>query len=113
MKLLRKIHNRVEAPGLEWQILRRLPRYLLAATVAPALVAIAARIFVSGGTAADVSKQIMSIDIFCVAIAVTAWTMIFTVGIGSLVVHIMKGPGYVADSYDLSHSDRPRQPDDE
>lgn len=113
MKLLKKLHNRVEAPGLEWQILRRLPRYLLAATIAPLLVAMGARIVVSTGSSAEAAKQIMSIDIFCIAVAVTAWTTIFTIGIGSLVVHVMKGPGYVADSYDVSHSDRPRQPDDE
>lgn len=113
MRLFRKIHERVEAPGLEWQILRRLPRYLVAATVAPLLVAIGARWFFASDNSAVVAKQLMSIDIFCIAVAVTAWTAIFTVGIGCLVVHVMKGPGYVADSYDVSHSDRPRQSDDE
>ena len=113
MKLLRKIHDRVEAPGIEWQILRRLPRYLLAATIAPLLVAMGARLVLTTSDSTAVAKQIMSIDIFCIAVAVAAWTAIFTIGIGSLVVHIMKGPGYVADSYDVSHSDRPKKPDDE
>lgn len=35
--------------------------------------------------------------------------MILTVGIGCVVVMIMKGPSYVADGYWVSHSDRPRQ----
>lgn len=113
MKHLRKIHNRVEAPGLEWQILRRLPQYLLAATIAPFMVAMGARILLSADNSAAIAKQIMSIDIFCIAVAVTAWTTIVTIGIGSLVVHVMKGPGYAADSYDVSHSDRPRQSDSE
>lgn len=36
------------------------------------------------------------------------WTMVLTVGIGCFTIMVMKGPGYVADGYNLSHSDKPR-----
>jgi hypothetical protein len=108
MRFLRKIHKRVEPPGLELRILRRLPGLFVAATAAPLAVAWGARIwFGNGGGVAETSKQIMSIDIFCFAVGVTMWAALLTVGIGSLVVYIMKGPAYAADSYEVSHSDRP------
>ena len=113
MKLFKRLHNRVAPPGLEWKLLKRLPRYLVAATAAPLLVAMGARAVYADGAEAVVAKQILSIDIFCIAIAVTSWTAIATVGIGCVVVHVMKGPGYVADAYDLPHSDRPKKHDDE
>ncbi len=109
MKLFRKLHNRVEPPGLEWKILRRLPRYLVAATAAPLLVAMGARVLYASEPEVEIAKRIMSIDIFCIAVAVTSLTAIFTVGIGCVVVYIMKGPGYVADAYDVPHSDRPKK----
>jgi hypothetical protein len=34
--------------------------------------------------------------------------MVATVAIGCIIVMIMKGPSYQADSYPLSHSDQPR-----
>jgi len=110
MNLFRRLHDRVEPPGLEWKILRRLPRYFVAATTAPLIVAAGARLLLGNGSSAAVSKQIMSIDIFCAAVGVASWIALLTLGIGCIVVHIMKGPGYVADSYEVPHSDRPRRP---
>jgi hypothetical protein len=113
MKLFRKLHNRVEPPGLEWKILKRLPQYLVAATVSPVIVAMGARAFYASEPEVDIAKRLMSIDIFCVAVGVTSLAALLTVGIGCLVVHIMKGPGYAADSYDVPHSDRPKNRIDE
>ena len=62
--------------------------------------------------AAEIAKQVRSVDIFCIASLITVWTAIFTVAIGCIVVFIMKGPAYAADSYDVSHSDRPRRRDE-
>lgn len=109
MKFLRKVGKRVEPPGLEWAILRKLPRMALVATAAPLLLAVMARVVISEGTPGEIAKQIKSIDIFCIASLLTIWTAVFTVGIGCIVVFIMKGPAYAADSYEVSHSDRPRR----
>ena len=34
---------------------------------------------------------------------------VVTVAIGCVVVHIMKGPAYVADGLPVSHADRPKR----
>ena len=55
----------------------------------------------------DVAKHIRSVDIFAIATTVTFWTAVFTVAIGCVVVHVMKGPAYVADPYPVEHADQP------
>jgi hypothetical protein len=109
MPFLKKLGRRVEPPGLEWKILKMLPRAWLIGTALPVLVAVLARVIIDDGNAAEVAKQLRSIDIFCIAALITIWTAIVTVGIGSFVVFVMKGPAYGADSYPISHADRPRR----
>ena len=41
--------------------------------------------------------------------AITLLVAVFTVAIGCVVVHIMKGPAYVADSLPVSHADQPKR----
>ena len=48
------------------------------------------------------------VDILAIATVITVWTAVFTVAIACVVVWLMKGPGYVADAYDLSDADEPR-----
>ena len=112
MQFLKKTHPRIEPPGLEWQILKLLPRMSLVATAIPLLLAVLARVLIDDGTSGEIAKQIRSVDIFCIASLITVWTGILTVTIGCIVVHIMKGPAYAADSYEVSHADRPRRGDD-
>ena len=108
MKFLNKISGRVEPPGLEWKILKLLPRAALIGTALPIVIALLARVLIDGDSSAEFAKQLRSVDIFCIAALITIWTAIVTVGIGSFVVFIMKGPSYGADSYPVSHADRPR-----
>ena len=110
MRFLRKVHGRVEPPGLEREILRRLPKAALVGTLLPLGVAILARLVIDEGSAAEIAKQVRSVDIFCIASLITIWTAILTVSIGCIVVSIMKGPAYAADSYEVSHADRPARP---
>lgn len=112
MKFLKKVYGRVEPPGLEWKILKLLPKAALFGTAIPILLAVVARLVIDDGSAAEIAKQVRSIDIFCIASLITIWTAIVTVAIGCIVVSIMKGPAYAADSYDVSHSDKPRARDD-
>ena len=107
MRHLRKLHNRRQPPGLEWVILKRLPKYLLASTSIPLLMSALGRWLPIQGAAADITKYQTSIDIFAIAIGVTAWTAVFTVAIGCVIVVIMKGPAYVADAYELHDADQP------
>jgi len=112
MKFLTKVYGRVEPPGMEMKILKLLPKVALVGTVVPALLAVLARLMINDGAAAEIAKQVRSVDIFCIASLITIWTAIVTVAIGCVVVFIMKGPAYAADSYDVSHSDRPRRRDE-
>ena len=112
MKFLKKVYGRVEPPGMEMKILKLLPKVALVGTAVPALLAVLARLVINDGAAAEIAKQVRSVDIFCIASLITVWTAILTVAIGCVVVCIMKGPAYAADSYDVSHSDRPRRRDD-
>ncbi len=109
MNFLKKVYGRVEPPGLEMKILKQLPKIAAAGTAVPILLAVLARVVIDEGAAAEIAKQVRSVDIFCIASVITVWTAVLTVAIGCIVVFIMKGPAYAADSYKVSHSDRPRR----
>ena len=106
MGLFNKLHGRRVPPGLEVKILRRLPRItLIGALLIGALSALVRVLPPQPGV--DAAKHINSVDIFAIASAITFLTAVFTVAIGCVVVHVMKGPAYVADAYPVQHADRP------
>ena len=109
MNFLRRTGQRQTPPGLEVRILKLLPRAAWIGTAVPIVIAVLARLVIDEGSSAEIAKQIRSVDIFCIATLVTIWPAIVTVGIGSFVVFVMKGPAYGADSYEVSHSDRPKK----
>lgn len=103
MKYLRKIDENRAPAGLERALLRLAPRAALASIAIPALAALGARAWFGAGAA----KTIMSIDIAMTAVAVTSLTAVFTVAIGAAIVFVMKGPGYVADAYEIDDAAEP------
>lgn len=110
-KYFTRLHDRCEAPGLEWSILRRLPKALLIGTMIPAGLSLLVRIM-PPAEGIDAAKSILRVDIFSFATALTFWTAVLTVAIGCVVVAIMKGPAYVADAYPLVDASRPRSKTD-
>ena len=106
MGLFKKLHGRRVPPGLEVQILRKLPRITLVGAVLIGALSALVRVL-PPQPGVDVAKHISSVDIFAIASAITFLTAVFTVAIGCVVVHVMKGPAYVADAYPVQHSDRP------
>ena len=106
MTLFNKLHGRRVPPGLEWQILRRLPHITLVGSLIPVALAVLVRIL-PPEPGVDIAKHVRSVDIFAIATAITFFTAVLTVAIGCIVVYIMKGPAYVADAYPLQHSERP------
>jgi hypothetical protein len=108
MNWLTKLHGRKTPPGLELRILKMLPRITLFGTLTilamPAIVR-----FWPAQPGVDAAKHIKSVDIFAIATEITLITAVLTVAIGCVVVHIMKGPAYVADGLPVSHSDRPKK----
>ena len=108
MNWLTRLHGRKTPPGLEVEILRRLPRITLLGTLTILALPVIVR-FWPEQPGVDAAKHIKSVDIFAIATEVTLVTAVVTVAIGCVVVHIMKGPAYVADSMPVSHADRPKR----
>jgi hypothetical protein len=109
MKLFRRLHGRLSPQGLETRILRQLPRIALVGSLLAGSLSVLVRIL-PPEAGVDRAKHILSVDIFAISVAVTFLTAVFTVAIGCIVVHIMKGPAYLADSYPVEHADRPKPP---
>lgn len=109
MTWLNKLPGFQQTPyGFEWRVLRLLPQILLAGTVLPALGAWLARHVFVAGNASETERLLQTFDYVMVGIAVFVWTAVFTVGIGCIIVWLMKGPAYVADGYEVPHSDQPK-----
>jgi hypothetical protein len=106
MNLFTKLHGRRVPPGLEWQILRRLPQITLAGSLIPVALAVLVRVL-PPEPGVDIAKHVKTVDIFAIATAITLFTAVLTVAIGCVIVFIMKGPAYVADAYPLQHADQP------
>ena len=110
MDWLRKLPGYQRTPaGLEWRLLRLLPTAWLAGTLLPALMALAARWYFVADTAAELARRIQLFDYMMIGLAISVWTLVLTVTIGCVIVWLMKGPAYVADGLEVSHSDEPRR----
>ncbi|MCB1800400.1 MAG: hypothetical protein KDI82_01810 [Gammaproteobacteria bacterium] len=109
MRAFRKLPGYDRSPaGLERRILRRLPRWLAAATAVPLLCHALARYFPAPDDGQSIQAYQADVIILAIAFVVTAWTAALTVAIGCLIVVLMKGPAYVADAYTLPDSEQPR-----
>mgnify|MGYP007028590134 FL=1 len=47
-----------------------------------------------------------------IGVVVLHWTLVLTTAIGCVIVMLMKGPAFVADGFEVQHSDRPGSPVD-
>lgn len=109
MSWLNKLPGYQRTPyGFEWRLFKRLPLVLLAGTVLPALAAWLARFVLTQGSASEIERRVQGFDFLMVGIVAFVWTAVLTVGIGCIIVWLMKGPAYVADGYEVSHSDKPK-----
>lgn len=109
MNWLKKLPGYQRTPyGFELRLLRMLPRLTVAGTLAPALASLIARLYFDQGSAAEIARQVQTFDIAMIAVAVLVWTAALTIAIGCIIVWLMKGPAYVADGYEVSHSDKPQ-----
>ena len=109
MNWLRKLPNSVRAAsGMEWLIWRKLPLIALLGTALPLLGLAILHFWMDTEASSAQARWLQMADYFCWAVVVFNITMVFTVAIGCVIVMVMKGPGYTADSYRVSHSDAPR-----
>jgi hypothetical protein len=109
MAWLNKLPNSIRsASGLEWRLWRKLPLIFLVGTAIPLVAAVALHVLTNPESAAQ-TRWLQTMDYVAAGVVVFHWTAVFTVAIGCVVVMLMKGPGYVADGMDVSHSDQPRK----
>lgn len=94
-------------PGLEWKLLRKMPRILIIGTLLPVLVVLAAHYYPWSGSAREVSAMLGMVDYIALGVVIVHWAAVVTVTIGCVIVMIMKGPAYVADAYYLNDADKP------
>lgn len=94
--------------GFEWRLLRMLPNVALAGTVLPVLMSVLARYLFTQGSAAEIERHIQTFDFVMIGLVIFVWTTVLTLVIGCVIVWLMKGPAYVADGYEVSHSDQPK-----
>ena len=109
MSWFNKLHNRRQPAGLERQILNNLPYVLIGGTLLPAYIAMSTRMFFILTPQGQNEKIISFVDILSIGVVITLWTAVFTIAIGCVMVIVMKGPAYIADSYPLQDSSRPRK----
>jgi len=108
MGWLNKLPNSVRsASGLEWKLWRKLPLIFLVGTAIPLAAAVALHLFTDQDSLAQ-SRWLQIMDYVVAGVVIFHWTAVATIAIGCIVVMVMKGPGYVADAMEVSHSDRPR-----
>jgi hypothetical protein len=109
MPWLNKLPNSIRsASGLEWSLWRKLPLIFLVGTALPVLVLAALHLFWQNDNPAQV-RSLQMAEYVVAGVVIFHWTAVLTVAIGCVVVMVMKGPGYVADGLEVSHSDHPRK----
>lgn len=109
MNWLKKLpHSRRAASGLEWTLWRKLPLIAVLGTALPLLLLGLVHLLADPDANAAQARWLQMADYVAWGVLIFHWTMVVTVGIGCIIVMVMKGPGYVADGYNVSHSDRPR-----
>lgn len=97
-------------PGIERQILRRIPRALLWGSLLLGLPSLVVRILARTSPQAVDTLLIGWVDIHVISLLVLYLTILFTVAIGAFIVMIMKGPAYTADAYPLQETEKPTPP---
>ena len=104
---MKKLHNQHHPAGLEWTILKTLPKILFGGIIIPLFMSVFTRLFPVDGSTAEIAKHQISIDILSISLFFAVVTAVFTVAIGCITVVLMKGPAYVADAYELEDADQP------
>lgn len=109
MDWLKKLPGYQRTPyGFELRLLRKMPRVLLLGTLLPVLLSGLARLFLTKGSPAEIERHLQMFDFGMIGLVILIWTAVGTVSFGCVIVWLMKGPAYVADGYEVSHSDRPK-----
>jgi hypothetical protein len=105
-----KIHNHRHPRGLEWMILKKIPQVILAGIFIPLFMAIISRAYPIAGSAAEIARHQLGIDVFSISLFFMVASAAFTVTVSCVIFVLMKGKGtvYAADTYTLKDYYQPR-----
>lgn len=102
MDFFKKLPDEARYPiGIEWPLLKKIPWIFIIGTLlisAPAVVIYLKSTVIS-------AAQYKTIYI-CLGALFTYWFFVGVVAIGCVLIMLMKGPGYVADAYELPEIDK-------
>ncbi|MCC4114397.1 hypothetical protein LLG90_03420 [Aromatoleum toluclasticum] len=96
--------------AFERSLLVRLPFVLAGGTLIAGLAPALARVMAWAGIGPDPAASITTADIIGLSILGLTFSTVAVLAIGAVIVLIMKGPAYFADSYPLQDADRPDPP---
>lgn len=94
-------------PGLERYILRKIPIALPAGAVVILVPSAALRLAPWGMNPQELIVVISRVDMFALGMLLLYFNLMVALAWGALIVMVMKGPAYVADSYPLVDADSP------
>lgn len=105
---MKKNPHSVRAPaGLEWTLVRKLPKLCLAGLLALLLAWVLSQVLPFDGDPQQLARSLRTFNYTLIGLAIFHVTMILTVAFGCLIVMIMKGPQYTSDSYPVLDAERP------
>jgi heme/copper-type cytochrome/quinol oxidase subunit 2 len=93
--------------GLEWTLFKKIPLLAVAGFLLLAILWATVTLWPWQGSETEIASQIQQFGFALIGAAVFYLTVIVTVAIGCVVVLIMKGPRYTADSYPVEDAERP------
>lgn len=99
--------DRKYPPGLEWTLFKKIPLLTAVGFVVLGILWAAAYLWPWDGTESEIANLIQRLEFALIGAAIFHLTVILTVAIGCVVVLIMKGPRYTADSYPVEDAERP------
>lgn len=99
--------DRYYPPGLEWWLLKRIPRISIVASLGFGLAWLLVRLWPYSEPLAQAEMLIQRWEFALLGGFIFFITMVVTVVIGCVFVIIMKGPRYSADSYKVEDADQP------
>lgn len=102
MDFFKKLPNSARYPiGIEWPLLKKIPLIFLIGTVLIGLPAV--NIYINS---AEISADQYRVIYVCLGLWFSFTFFVGVIAIGCVLIMLMKGPGYVADAYELPKEDK-------
>jgi hypothetical protein len=102
MDFFKKLPNSARYPiGIEWPLLKKIPLILLLGTIL-----ISAPVLTIYFQYAEISAEQYRFIYVCIGLWFSFAFFVGVIAIGCVLIMLMKGPGYVADAYELPKEDK-------